>query len=249
MHSTRSSDPPASTLNGLIGRPSAYAPVEEDATRLLAVLEAALAESDAFDESVPAPVAEPRSQQFSVDYLSRLVDAVDVFTTAFEAWMETQVESDLMSARGLFPTAWPKDGSDPADVSRRALAVAEAAGAAAKAVPVTGAYVVVEGTGLLDPVANWSHVSQPKALLSPADVRLVAAQIKGRLGGMALDAEMNRSDGLPSFGPVALHQILWNTAAPYWTAHRYRVAVREAAESLSSTMGRGSGVSERSYVP
>lgn len=155
---------------------SAYAPVEEDATRLLAVLEAALAESDAFDESVPAPEAEPRSQQFSVDYLSRLVDAVDVFTTAFEAWMETQVESDLMSARGLFPTAWPKDGSDPADVSRRALAVAEAAGAAAKAVPVTGAYVVVQGTGLLDPVANWSHVSQPKALLSPAGSTATANQ-------------------------------------------------------------------------
>jgi hypothetical protein len=38
----------------------------------------------------------------SVDYLRRLRDAVDDFTTAFEDWMKTQVESDhLFVARAV----------------------------------------------------------------------------------------------------------------------------------------------------
>lgn len=35
---------------------------------------------------------------YSVEYLKRLVDAVEKFSAAFEAWMKTQVESDHMSS-------------------------------------------------------------------------------------------------------------------------------------------------------
>ena len=38
---------------------------------------------------------------YSVDYLSRLIDATERFEGAFERWMETQEERDLVSARGL----------------------------------------------------------------------------------------------------------------------------------------------------
>jgi hypothetical protein len=78
-----------------------------------------------------------------VDYLRRLRDAVDDFTTAFEDWMKTQVESDHLSSRGLYPTVWIADEQDPSEVRALELRVAEAAGAAARAVSVTGAYIGV----------------------------------------------------------------------------------------------------------
>ena len=77
--------------------------------------------------------------QYGVGYLQRLRTAVEKFEEAFNAWMSTQVESDHMSARGLFPTVWTKEGQDRNEVQRLELAVAEAAGVAASAVSVTGA--------------------------------------------------------------------------------------------------------------
>ncbi len=76
---------------------------------------------------------------YGEDYLRRLLDAVRRFDAAFNAWMETQQESDHLSSRGLLPTVWVKDGVDPALVRRLELDVAEAAGLAARAVAVTGA--------------------------------------------------------------------------------------------------------------
>lgn len=181
--------------------------------------------------------------QLSADYLRRLTDAVDQFAAAFDAWMETQVESDHMEGRGLWPTVWPRDDADAAEVRSRELAVAEAAGAAGKAVPVTGAYIMVQGIGALDPVANWMLMSQPKALLAPSDIRNTTATIKGRLKALLIEAESNADNGLPAFGPFALHAIIWTAASPYWTNHRRRVAVREAAEALTvhwtARLGRG----------
>ena len=89
---------------------------------------------------------------YSTEYLSRLLDAVAGFQEAFDAWMATQVESDHLSARGLLPTAWTRDGEDEAKVRQLELAVAEAAGAAARAVAITGAYMAVQGIGPVDPI-------------------------------------------------------------------------------------------------
>jgi hypothetical protein len=168
----------------------------------------------------------------SADYLRRLLEAIETFSAAFEAWMETQVESDHLSARGLFPTVWAKEGQEEL-AKQRALDVAEAAGLASRTVAVTGAYVVVSGVGAIDPVANWFTMEHPKALLSPADVRSMTASIKGRLKSMLAEAEADAGTGLPAFGPFALHPVIWAAAAPLWTTHRYRVAVREAAEALT----------------
>jgi hypothetical protein len=74
--------------------------------------------------------------------------------------METQQESDHLSSRGLFPSVWTKDGQDVSAVRRLELDVAETAGLAARAVAVTGAYIAVAG---VDPIANWSLMSSPKA--------------------------------------------------------------------------------------
>lgn len=169
---------------------------------------------------------------YGVDYLERLVAAIDRFETAFEAWMVTQVESDHASARGLYPTVWPKDGHEPTEVRRLELDVAEAAGGASRAVAVTGARYAVAGLGQLDPVANWSMMSNPKALFSPHDIRTTAATVRGRLRSMIDDAAA-ADDDLPAFAPAQLHPVVWTAAAAHWTAHQRRVAVREAAEGLT----------------
>ncbi|MFI9509022.1 TIGR02391 family protein [Nocardia sp. NPDC052566] len=170
---------------------------------------------------------------YSSDYLRRLRDAVTEFDSAFEAWMQTQVESDHMSARGLFPTVWAKDEQDPAEVRRLELKVAETAGAAAKAVAVTGTYIAVAGIGAIDPIANWFMMANPKAPLSPKDVRMTAATTRGRLDTLIAEAEAASESGLPGFVPSQLHPMVWASAADHWTSHQYRVAVVEAAEGLT----------------
>lgn len=170
---------------------------------------------------------------YSADYLRRLLAAVEDFERAFEAWMVTQVESDHMSSRGLMPTVWTKDRQDAAKVRSLELDVAEAAGAAARAVSVTGAHIAVAGIGAIDPIANWSLMSAPKALIAPQDIRTTAATIRGRLHTLISEAEAAEESGIPGFAPSQLHPIVWSAAAAHWTTHQYRVAVREASEALT----------------
>lgn len=171
--------------------------------------------------------------QYSEDYLRRLLEAVQRFEAAFEAWMATQVESDHMSARGLMPTVWAKEEQDPTTVHGLELDLAEAAGLAVRAVATTGAYINVQGLGPVDPIANWSFMSSPKAPLAPRDIRMTTANIKGRLEAMIMDAHASATSSLPSFAPSQLHPLVWAGAAAHWTTHQYRVAVREAAEGLT----------------
>lgn len=173
------------------------------------------------------------SNEYGEDYLRKLHDAVERFERAFDAWMTTQVESDHMSSRGLLPTVWTAEGQNDAEVRKLELDVAEAAGLAARAVAVTGAYINIAGIGVIDPIANWSFMSSPKAPLAPRDIRMTAANVKGRLDAMIADSEAETSSGLPGFAPAQLHPVVWTGAATHWTTHQYRVAVREAAEGLT----------------
>lgn len=170
---------------------------------------------------------------YSVDYLKRLLNAVEEFEQAFEGWMGTQVESDHLNSRGLLPTVWPKDGQDRAELRTLELDVAETAGAAARAVAVTGAYIAVAGAGAIDPIANWSLMSAPKALIAPQEVRTTAANARGRLKTIISEAEAAAESGVPAFAPSQLHALIWAAASAHWTTHQYRVAVREAAEALT----------------
>lgn len=170
---------------------------------------------------------------YGVEYLTRLVGAVEAFEDAFGKWMETQVELSNVDARGIFPTVHTKDGQDPATVRALELQVAEAAGLAAIAVEVTGAKIGVQGIGLIDPISNWSMMGNPKAFISPHDVRITAATVKGRLAALLADAESEQKSELPAFSPARMHEVVWSGAAAQWTSHQYRVAVREAAEGLT----------------
>lgn len=170
---------------------------------------------------------------YGVEYLARLVVAVERFEEVFERWMKTQVESDHNSARGLWPTVWAKDDQDPEEAMRLELDVAEAAGGAARAVAVTGAHMAVAGLGPIDPIANWALMSSPKALVCPQDVRSTAATVRGRLRAMLDEAKAGQDSDLPAFAPARMHPVIWSAAAAHWTAHQRRVAVREAAEGLA----------------
>ncbi|MCD2143964.1 TIGR02391 family protein [Gordonia paraffinivorans] len=189
--------------------------------------------------------------EYGVDYLKRLLDATQEFETAFEKWMETQSESTHMESRGLFPTVRTLETADPDDVARLELEVARRAGAASSAVSVTGAYIVIAGLGAIDPIANWSIMSAPKAPITPRDVRACAANVRGRLEAMIADAEASAGSDLPAFSPANLHHLIWSAAAVHWTAHQYRVAVREAAEALvvhwKTKLGREDVKSDTSF--
>ncbi|MFJ6994487.1 TIGR02391 family protein [Streptomyces sp. NPDC003090] len=170
---------------------------------------------------------------YSADYLKRLMAAVERFEEIFGRWMETQEESDLVQTRGLFPTVWTKEGQDQAAVRTLELDVAEAAGAAARAVAVTGASMRVAGLGVVDPIENWSLMSAPKAIFTPQEVRATAARVRGRLSTMISEAEEAAESATPGFAPSKLHEVIWTAAAAHWTTHQYRVAVREASEALT----------------
>lgn len=171
---------------------------------------------------------------YSADFLRRLLAALSAFESAFERWMETQREIDHRVAVGRLWTVAEKDGQDPESVRNLELAVAEAAGSASRAISVTGAGVGVKGMGIVDPVANWSLMSEPGALVSPRDVRLAVATARGRLGMLLEDAEAPSVARRPGFAPSEMHDVVWTAAAAHWTTHQYRVAVREAAEALNA---------------
>lgn len=186
---------------------------------------------------------------YGADYLRRLVTALDGFNIAFDAWMETQSTTDRSIMPGILPTVFTKEGTDPATVEQLALAVAEKAGLAARAISVTGTYIVVQGYGPLDPIANWSLMSSPKAFFTPFDIRTSAANARGRLLAMIEEAESSASGALPVFSPAALHPVVWAAAAEQWTIHRYRIAVREATEALTSHWKQRLGRTDTQATP
>lgn len=171
---------------------------------------------------------------YGVQYLTRLQKALKEFSEAFDEWMQTQDEVDHFQARGLFPTVSTKRGEDPQVVRALELRVAEAAGAAVQVASVTGVGIYVSGVGPVDPIANWSMMSNPKTFLSPREVRNAVANARGRLQALIADAEARGSSDLPAFSPAGMHQVVWNGAAQAWTAHQYRVSVREGMTALTS---------------
>lgn len=198
--------------------------------------------------------------QYGVDYLQRLRAAVEKFEEAFNAWMDTQVESDHMSSRGLFPTVWTKEGQDSSTVQRLELDVAEAAGLAASAVAVTGAYIAIASLGAIDPISNWSFMSSPKAPITPRDIRTTTANVKGRLDAMVADAEARTDADLPAFAPSSSTPLYGRahrrTGRPTSTASPSEKQQKDSpftgknasAGAMSTTPCSGSRLSRRAHL-
>lgn len=56
---------------------------------------------------------------YSVEYLKRLLKAVDNFEVRFADWMTTQVESDHNDSRGILLTVWPKEGVSASQIDKK----------------------------------------------------------------------------------------------------------------------------------
>lgn len=162
------------------------------------------------------------------DYLRALAEAVTAFREELVAFLEMHVANTFM-ARGLAPAVLPRDDADPVAIAAQRSRVARAAGRTGGAVGLTQMYIAVQGRGLIDPIAAWENMTQPKPLLEPTDVLGACDQMLGRLEGMIVKAEAQRP---PTIGAEAMHPLIWGAARRLWLDRHYRQAVSAAADAL-----------------
>lgn len=165
------------------------------------------------------------------EYLRRLRGAVSDFRDAFADLMKLCVSSGM--PLGLAPYVLPSDRVSDHEVRGAQERVAVAAGRARKAPSLTKAYIAVEGRGVIDPIANWQSVMQPKPVLSPDDVTGTANAMLGRLDAMIDEAETLAP---PPTGVANMHPLIWGAACPLWKDGHFRQAVSTAAEELVSNV-------------
>jgi hypothetical protein len=107
--------------------------------------------------------------------------------------------------------------------------VSRLSGLAASAAPLTGVAIGVQGAGVVDPIASWQTITQPKPLLKASDVLGACDQILGRLEGLIAKAEAERP---PDVGAEAQHPTVWGAASRLWRDGHYREAVAGACEAV-----------------
>ena len=176
-------------------------------------------------------------------YLRRTIESLERFQESFEAFMELHEEGSMSGpGLGYLPTCWPKEGADANEAAKRTAAVARRAGECSSVAELTGAHMVVQGVGVVDPFSNWDTMLRPKAFLYPSELRRIIARSLGVLSTMMAEAEeAEKSVALPVLGPASLHPTVWNAAAPFWTMHQLRAAVQAAADAVVSA-AKGLGV-------
>lgn len=77
----------------------------------------------------------------------------------------------------------------------------EAAGRAAVAPGITGVAFNVQGAGVIDPIAAWHSITEPK----PAHILSACNQMIGRLEALTRKAE---AEAPPQIGAVAMHPLI-----------------------------------------
>jgi hypothetical protein len=171
-------------------------------------------------------------------YLRSVLAAVDEFVAALESLMELYVVNTDFGL-GLVPAVLERDDADPDELKVRSAAVARAAGRAAAATKLTNSYVMVAGTGTIDPIAAWHSMTQPKPVLTYAVVSMVCQQMVGRLEGQIAQAEI---EALPSLQVESFHPLVVGAASRLWRDGHRRLAIAAAAEALvtqvKSVLGR-----------
>lgn len=169
----------------------------------------------------------------SPDYLRSVLFAVREFGAAFDRYMELHefhFDGNMPAyGRGVFPSVVPRNGSNFEEVLQLRLEVNHAAGRAMMAPKVTNCYMAVQGSGMIDVIAAWQSIEDPHPVLEPKNVTGLVAMMVGRLEAMIAEAEANRP---PSFGPQALHPLIWGAAGRLWQGGHRRRAVQAAAEAL-----------------
>lgn len=169
------------------------------------------------------------------DYLRKVRAAVAAFRSALDSFLELHATNEGATgvARALMPAVFPKKGSDAGEIAKRRSAVAQAAGRAAPATQLTGCWVAYQPPGgspqMVDPIASWATMINPKPLLEPSDVVESCDQMIGRLDGLIAQAE---AEVPPEIGAEAMHPLIWGAARRLWRDGHFRQAVSAAAEAL-----------------
>lgn len=167
------------------------------------------------------------------NYLRALAGHVEVFRDAFASFLELHTPTYRGPGMGMYPAVSPLSSADPAEIEARRARVSEAAGRARRAPALTGCVIgVVSHDGdrnVVDPVAAWHTVTQPKPMLEPSHVIDACNQMIGSLAELADRAEVQLP---PTVDVAAMHPAVWGHAARLWRDGHYRQAVQAAADGV-----------------
>lgn len=167
-------------------------------------------------------------------YLRDLAGHVAEFRDAFASFLELHTPTWNGPARGVFPAVSPREGIDETDLQIRRERVSRAAGRARNAPSLTGCqFGVIDhlrgDRNVVDPIAAWNTVTQPKPMLEPLNILDACDQMIGSLEDMAARAE---ADLPPTVDVAQMHPAVWGQAARLWRDGHYRQAVQAAADGV-----------------
>jgi uncharacterized protein (TIGR02391 family) len=166
-------------------------------------------------------------------YLRDLAGHVAAFRDAFKSFLALHTDTYRGPGMGLLPAVMPLADSDLAEVDGLRARVSEAAGRARRAPHLTGCVIgVVDHTGqrnVVDPIAAWHTVTQPKPVLEPANIVDACNQMIGSLEELAERAEAELP---PTVDVAEMHPAVWGQAARLWRDEHYRQAVSAATEGV-----------------
>jgi len=166
-------------------------------------------------------------------YLRDLAGHVAVFRDDFQSFLELHTPTYRGPGVGVLPAVMPLTDSDPAEIDALRARVSEAAGRARRAPALTGCLIgVVNLNGqrnVVDPIAAWLTVTQPKPMLEPANIIDACNQMIGSLAELADRAEAELP---PTVDVAEMHPAVWGQAARLWRDGHYRQAVSAAADGL-----------------
>lgn len=178
-------------------------------------------------------------------YLRDLAGHVAQFRDAFRSFLALHTDTYRGPGMGLMPAVMPREGSDPAEVDALRARVSEAAGRARRAPHLTGCVIgVVSHTGqrdVVDPIAAWHTVTQPKPMLEPANIIDACNQMIGSLEELADRAEAELP---PTVDVAAMHPAVWGQSARLWRDGHYRQAVQAAADGVVQLVKSRTGGAE-----
>lgn len=166
-------------------------------------------------------------------YLRELAGHVATFRDEFKSLLTLHTDTYRGPGMGVLPAVMPLADSDPAEIDELRARVSEAAGRARRAPHLTGCVIgVVDHTGqrnVVDPIAAWHTVTQPKPMLEPANIIDACNQMIGSLEELADRAEAELP---PTVDVTAMHPAVWGQAARLWRDGHYRQAVSAAADGV-----------------
>jgi uncharacterized protein (TIGR02391 family) len=176
-------------------------------------------------------------------YLRDLAGHVADFRAAFESFLELHTPMWEGPARGVFPAVSPREGVDKTELETRRQRVSRAAGRARSAPTLTGCqFGVVDhirgARDVVDPIAAWNTVTQPKPMLEPANIIDACDQMIGSLEDMAARAE---AESPPTVDVAEMHPAVWGQAARLWRDGHYRQAVQAAADGVAQLVKSRTG--------